>query len=314
MAGDVGPVVDVHTHLALSYVRAPRVDLARAAVETRHYLPLDRPLDLGVYINKNLTADDRARLGRDLTFASLTGEGMRATHTVPNLAREMQELGITTSFLLPIDFPALSRNAHAYLAATRGRADLLSFGSVHPYAKDMERRLDEQKALGARGIKVHPAVQLVPPENHRAVRLYRLAAARALPVLIHCGPVGIELAIGRRLTQVARYRAPVERCPDTTFILGHSGALQMEEALALAKRHANVWLEVSCQSLANVRRILAEAPADRILFGTDWPFYHQAIGLAKVLIATEGRPALRRAVLQGNAARLFRLDVPPAPA
>ena len=53
-------------------------------------------------------------------------------------------------------------------------------------------------------------------------------------------------------------------------------------------------------------------PADRVLYGTDWPFYHQALTLARVLIATEDDPALRRAVLHDNAARL--LDLQPAPA
>ena len=48
-------------------------------------------------------------------------------------------------------------------------------------------------------------------------------------------------------------------------------------------------------------------PADRVLYGTDWPFYHQALTLARVLIATEDDRGLRRAVLHDNAARLFGL-------
>jgi predicted TIM-barrel fold metal-dependent hydrolase len=56
-----------------------------------------------------------------------------------------------------------------------------------------------------------------------------------------------------------------------------------------------------------VRTILDQADPDRVVYGTDWPFYHQSIALAKVLIATEGDPALRRKVLHDNAARLFGL-------
>ena len=84
----------------------------------------------------------------------------------------------------------------------------------------------------------------------------------------------------------------------------------MEEALALARRHPHVYLEISSQSLPNIRTILDRAPGERVLFGSDWPFYHQAIPLAKVLIATEGRPALRRRVLWENAAQLFGLSGP----
>jgi predicted TIM-barrel fold metal-dependent hydrolase len=301
----VGPVVDVHTHFALSYGLPPSVDLQRSTPRTEHYLPAERPLDLEPYGNRNFTAEDLRRLKRDLTLASLTAGGMRATHTVPNLAREMAELGVARSCILPIDFPVLSRNAETKLAAIAGRSEFIGFGSVHPWARDVEGKLDRQVALGARGVKVHPAVQMVGPESPRAMHLYRLCAQRKLPVLWHCGPVDIETRLGRRLSQVRRYSKPIERNPETTFILGHAGALQMPEALELAKRHANVWLDVSCQGVAGVRRILDEADPGRILFGSDWPFYHQAIGLAKVLIATEDRRELRAKLLHLNAERLF---------
>ena len=44
-----------------------------------------------------------------------------------------------------------------------------------------------------------------------------------------------------------------------------------------------------------------------MLFGTDWPFYHLAATLAKVLIVTDGadRSDIRHAILRGNAERLL---------
>jgi len=47
------PVVDVHTHLALTFGRRRSVDLETAPSPTEHYLPLHRPLDLDVYANRN---------------------------------------------------------------------------------------------------------------------------------------------------------------------------------------------------------------------------------------------------------------------
>jgi len=44
------------------------------------------------------------------------------------------------------------------------------------------------------------------------------------------------------------------------------------------------------------------------MLGSDWPFYHQVVPIAKVLLATEGQPEVRRRVLWENAARLFGLD------
>lgn len=304
----LGPTIDVHTHLALSYLFPNRVDLGKEWPETEHYLPKTQPIELDVYINKNFSPEQLAALEHDLVWMSTTERGMRRTHTLPNLAREMRELAVSQSVLLPIDYPVFSKNAENWLEASKGRGDFVCFGSVHPFRPGLEKRLDRQIAMGARGIKVHPAVQLVGPEHPKAMRIYQLAAARKLPVLFHCGPVGIDKPSGRRLTQVYRYEKPIAETPDCTFVLGHSGALQWEEALGLAQRYPNVWLETSSQALSAVKRILAEAPQDRILYGSDWPFYHQAIGLAKLFLATEGNDALRAAVTHGNARRLLGLE------
>ncbi len=127
-------------------------------------------------------------------------------------------------------------------------------------------------------------------------------------VLWHCGPVGIEAHLPRYLSQVRFYERPIAENPLTTFVLGHSGALQFEQALELQRRYPNVWLETSSQSLSNVRRMVLEADPDRVVHGSDWPFYHPAISVSKILIATEGKKDIRHKILWRNAARLLGLD------
>ena len=308
----LGPAIDMHTHLALSYLTPSTVDLERETARTMHYLDVDDPVELDVYANKNFSPDALKRLTHDLTWAALGASGMRSTHTFPNLSREMRGLGIRQSVLLPIDAPVLSNNAERWLEGARRRTEFIGFGSVHPLRPDAGRILDAQKRLGARGIKLHPAVQMVGPDHRLCLRVCRMCGERDLPVLFHCGPVDIETRLGRRLSQVYRYEKAIAECPGTRFVLGHSGALQYPEGIALAGRYPNVWLELASQSLTGVQRILAEAPQDRIVFGSDWPFYHQGPPLAKVFLATEGNDKLRRDVLHDNAARL--LGVPPVPA
>ena len=305
----VGPILDLHTHLALSYGRPPSVDLGKLHPETQHYFPSCCALDLDVYANQNMTPAHIRELTRDLTVRSLGPRGMRATHTVPNLLREMDEIGIRAALLLPIDYPVLSRNAQIALGEARKHSDrLLSFGSVHPFARDAERRLDGQLAAGARGVKVHPGVQLVRPDARRARRLYGLCGEREMVVFWHCGPAGIEPRLGQHLNQVRWYEAPIRENPRTTFVLGHAGARQLDDALALQRRYPNVWLETSSQSLTNVRRMVEEGDPTRVVHGSDWPFYHPAISVAKVLIATEGRPDVRHRILWANGARLLGIE------
>lgn len=301
----VGPCIDVHTHLAQSFLLPTNVDLVAETSDTQHYLPRGRAFGFDRYLNQYFSADDRKRMERDLVWGNFFGGTLRRTHTVGNLAREMRQVGVTTSVLLAIDWPILSKNALEWLAATRGRDDMVVFGSVHPLARNMAARLDAQVALGARGIKIHPAVQILAPDHPKMLELCRLCGERGLPVFFHCGPVGIEGEGARRRCQVDRYRAVIEQNPGTTFVLGHAGALQPERAIAFAREFDHVWVEFASQSLPVIERVCAEVDPKRICFGSDWPFYPQAIGIAKVLVATEGNESLRRAVLHDNAARLL---------
>jgi predicted TIM-barrel fold metal-dependent hydrolase len=307
-APSIGPVIDSHAHLAQGYVLPMRVDLHAAPRPTEHYLPIHQPCDLDIYANQCLSEEQRAEVYRDLVLRSFTSRGMRQTHTIPNLLREMAEHSTTHTVVLPVDLPGLSRNAHHFLEATRDVEGLIAFGSVHPLSRHPERKLEEQVALGARGIKFHPGFQFIYPDNRRAMRLYAQCGGLGIPVLFHCGPVGIAPGVTERRHQVRHYLEPVRRYSGTKFILGHSGALQVDEALDLAKEYTNVYLELSSQSLPNVRRICAEIDPQRILYGSDWPFYHQALPLVKVLIATEGQPALRRRILYENAAGLLGIE------
>jgi predicted TIM-barrel fold metal-dependent hydrolase len=135
-----------------------------------------------------------------------------------------------------------------------------------------------------------------------------MCAEREMIVFWHCGPAGIEPKLGQYLNQVRFYEEPIATNPRTTFVLGHAGARQFEQALELQRRYPNVWLETSGQSLSNVRRIVERADPDRVVHGSDWPFYHPAISASKILIATEGKPEIRRKMLWSNAARLLRIE------
>ena len=157
------------------------------------------------------------------------------------------------------------------------------------------------------GIKLHPTVQIFRPDDRCAAQVYRGCGDRGLVVLIHCGPVGIAPALGEYLTQVHWYEEPIRKHPNTKFVLAHAGALQFAEATELARKYPNVYLEISGQSLRGIRLMIEQVDPSRILLGSDWPFYHQAIGMAKVLMLTETNKKLRRDILYNNAVKLLNL-------
>jgi predicted TIM-barrel fold metal-dependent hydrolase len=305
---EVGPIIDMHTHLAMGFFRRLRVDLHAETPTAAYYLPVTLPVDLDAYSNTNLDRAAMFAMKADVSVLGLTAQGMRTTHTAPNLLRDMDALGITSSVVLPFDLPIGARNADHLLEVTRRYPRLLPFGSVHPLDRDAEQRLDRQQAAGAHGVKLHPNGQFISPDHPKTLHLCGRCGQRGLPVLFHCGPVGIEPKAAARRSQVERYERTIAENPDTTFVLGHSGALQHDQAVRFADRYPNTYFELSCLGLAALRQVLEAVPADRLLYGTDWPFYHQALTLARVLIATEGDPTLRRSILHDNAARLLGLQ------
>lgn len=305
----IGPVIDCHSHVALAYLLPMQVDLYKLHPETEHYLPSCCAIDLDVYNNKNWPDGHVHEVSRDLVLRGMTGRGMRRTHTVANLLREMDEMHIVRSVLLPIDFPVISNNAkHAFEAAKRDER-IIGFGSVHPYHLNLADRLDAQAHQGAKGIKMHPNVQQVSPDHPRAMELYRLCGERNMPVLWHCGPVGLGMEKADARCQVHLYERPIAENPDTTFILGHAGALQAEAALQLQIKYPNVYLELNGPAISVLKRVFSLGDPDRLLFGSDWPFYHQAIVLAKVLLLTEGDPELRAKILHKNALRVLNCEL-----
>jgi len=156
---------------------------------------------------------------------------------------------------------------------------LIAVGSVHPrFSKDGygdARRLFD---LGIRMIKLHPPHQLFSPNayidgNEALFGIYRAAQEARIPVMIHTGTSIFPSARNRFADPMPVDDVAVD-FPDLRIILAHSGRpLHGETAFFLARRHANVHLELSG---IPPKKILEHLPrlaelADKTLWGTDWP-------------------------------------------
>lgn len=301
----IGPVIDMHTHYALPVLSVHRIDMAAETPSSNLLLGACCAHHLDIRANQCFGPKELANLKRDLLLGGLTGKGKRRDHTAPNLARDMRSMNVVHSAVLGIDMAIPNHHPRDTLLTARARPEATGYGSVHPRAFNARERFEEQMHLGAKGLKLHPPNQLFRPDAWYAMRIYRWCGAEGIPVFWHAGPAGIEPKAGQYCAQMRFYERPLRELPGTTFVLGHAGSLQHREAIALQRRYKNTWLEISGLSLGQLREVLDEADEDRVVFGSDWPFYHPVLPLAKVLIATEGRPALRRKVLHDNAARLL---------
>ena len=164
---------------------------------------------------------------------------------------------------------------------------LLAFGGIDPRdpatARDPRGAIDHLLELGIRGLKLHPPHQQLRANSYRKGvaeehlptlgKLYARAVERRLPLMLHTGTSVFE---GAR----SRYGHPMD-CddvavdfPELVLILAHAGRpLWCPEAVFLARRHTNVYLDLSGIPPKRLLHYLPELPriANKCLWGTDWP-------------------------------------------
>lgn len=307
--------VDFHAHFGISLLFAPELDLFAEPERVRHLLDCDGeqpgcPLDLDVYINGNFREEDLSKLRRGLLAQATVGSEAAATHTVPALLREMDDVGVERAVVLPIamGLPFGDDLTERWLDAIAAAPDPKRFvpgASVVPGDPEAGAKLRAYAERGARVVKVHPTVQRVAPDDPGAMEVYEECGRLGLAVLLHAGRAGIEPESSHGYAVARHYEAMLAEFPDVDFVLGHAGARDVERMLPIAKRHPNAWMEIHGQGLSSLGRLLDALGEERLLFGTDWPWYHQGATLAKVLLVTEGRPSARAAILRGNALRLL---------
>lgn len=315
VATDLPPAIDVHCHLGMSLLLAPEVDLQARTPRVRHLLDCDGrepgcPLDLDVYINANFSDEALWELRKGALAQLVWGSPAAETHTIPNLLAEMDATGVGEAFVLPIAFglPFGDDLTTRWMTAIdrAGAGDrLLRCASVHPRDPERLSKLETYAAAGARAVKLHPTMQRFYPDEPGVMDVYQACERLGMPIVFHCGRAGIEPESTHRYALPRHFEGALSSFPKLDFVLGHAGARDAESALPLALAHENAWLGIHGQGVSVLAEMLAATGGERMLFGTDWPFYHLAATLAKVLMVTEGRPAARHALLRGNAERLL---------
>ena len=163
------------------------------------------------------------------------------------------------------------------------RADperLIAVGSVLPThpdpAAEMGRLVHE---LGIRALKLHPPHQLFSPNGYvdgsapglRA--LYGACEDLRVPVIVHTGTSVFPGARNRFGVPLLVEDVAID-FPRLVLVLAHGGRpLWMEEAMFLARRFPNVYLEVSSVPPARLLEYFPQLPrlAEKVLFGSDWP-------------------------------------------
>ncbi|NND83138.1 MAG: amidohydrolase family protein [Gammaproteobacteria bacterium] len=309
--------IDVHCHLGMSYLFRPTLDLQAATARVKHLLDCDAEqpgcdLDLDVYINSNFTEAGLDQLQKSTLAQGLWGSSFARTQTIPNLLSEMDAMRVEQAFILPIKLglPFGDNLSEHWLAEIdkAGAGQRLKAGwSVHPRDDDRLAQIRAGAAAGCKVLKLHPTVQRFYPDDESMMAVYELAEELGLTIFFHGGRAGIEPEASHPYAMPRHYQGAIANFPKLNFVLLHAGARDFEAMLELAVSHDNAWLGIHGQSLTNLDTMIRRTGGERLLFGSDWPFYHLGASLAKVLITTDSpaRRNIRSAILRDNAEALF---------
>jgi len=226
------------------------------------------------------------------------------------------EAGCLINYVAP-DTLGLSDDVNAWIARyCRDHRDrLIAVGSVHPrFSKDGYGDALRLFDSGIRMIKLHPPHQLFFANAHvegneALAGIYRAAEEAGVPVMIHTGTSIFPSARNRFADPMPVDDVAVD-FPKLRIVLAHSGRpLHGEAAFFLARRHPNVFLELSGIPPGKILQYLPrlEELAGKTLWGTDWPspgIRSPSENVAAFRALTLSEDAQRK-ILYENARKLF---------
>ena len=215
---------------------------------------------------------------------------------VTGLVSEMRENHVATGFVFHPDNPMV----RALIGRTTGLHGLVWVNPRDPDAVATTARLLDEPGSKFRGVKLHPLLDGYHPDDPAVHPIIELLIERDLPALIHCGhPI---------FTLPWSIEELVVRYPEARIILGHMGhgnIIYINAAIDVAARNPNVYLETSGMPMhSKIREAVERVGSDRVLYGSDTPFHHPSVELAKVRVSGLSTDLTER-VLGANSRGLF---------
>jgi uncharacterized protein len=202
-------------------------------------------------------------------------------------------------------------------ACERHPDTFVGFGSVDPHKGEAAlAELERIRALGLRGVKLHPTMQAFTPDDERHRPLFAACERLGLVALFHTGTSGIGAGEpggqGLRLepSRPIHLDAVAAEHPRLQIIAAHFGWPWHLELIAMALHKSNLHIDISGWAPrhlpAEVVREMSGRLRDRFLFGSDYPFIRPERCLEELDRLGLGEEVLRR-LLVDNGARLLGL-------
>lgn len=216
---------------------------------------------------------------------------------------------LISAWVAPRNVMISNDEVHSFISEFPDR--LVGIGSVditrpmHAVA-EIKRCVHE---LGFKGIRVLPWLWELPPTDRLFYPIYAACCDLGIPFCTQIGHTGplMSSEVGRPI-YIDRVALDF---PDLAIVGGHIGYPWTEEAIAVATKHVNFYIDTSAYTAKRyppeLIRYLQTNGKEKVLFGTNYPMITpaQALdGLPSLGLSTDTEALF----LGGNAQRVFRID------
>jgi predicted TIM-barrel fold metal-dependent hydrolase len=191
----------------------------------------------------------------------------------------------------------------------QGRGLLLPFGSINPKFPDWEedlRRCAEEHHMS--GIRLHPTYHGYKLDDPDFARLLRLAAERGLIVqlaLIMEDRRTMHPLLQVEPTDTKPLADLVKNTPGLRLLLLNSSTTLRGEPLLELVKGGEVYVDIAMlDGIGAIGNLLAQVPADRVLFGSHAPLFYFEASLLKLKESQLSEEQMR-AICCDNARRLL---------
>lgn len=194
---------------------------------------------------------------------------------------------------------------------------IVGLAGINPFER-MEgvRRLEHAvKEYGFRGAHVHPFGFGLPINAAEWFPFYAKCAELDIPIVFQVGHSAEFMPSGHGrpilLDDIALY------FPELKLIGGHTGWPWVEELIAMAWKHPNVYIAVSGHAPKywdkSLVHFLNSRGKGKVVWGTDYPLILHEESLRQI-DTLNLKPGHKQALLRDTAAKLFKFEEQPVPA
>ncbi len=199
--------------------------------------------------------------------------------TLKGLQRSMQESSVDLSVTLGVATkPSHVQSINKQSVALQRYDSIIPFGALHPQFENFAQEIDYLVENGIKGIKLHPEFQYFHIDDRSLYPMYEQLSGADLVVVFHTGKDPGPFTCDHALPEAVK-RVHTD-FPKLKMVAAHMGGWKVWDRVEEVLCAEEIWFDTSAvnnyMDKDDFLRICKKHGTDRIVFGSDTPWYDQA--------------------------------------